>query len=123
MIPEALQEIMSEEGIAAIATQGKDGPHLVNTWHSYLTVNEAGHFLIPAAWYRVTEENLKADPRVLVTMGSRNVQGLQYVGTGFLITGTASLAYSGPDYDAVKERFDWIRAVLIIKPETFEQTL
>jgi predicted pyridoxine 5'-phosphate oxidase superfamily flavin-nucleotide-binding protein len=123
MIPETLQEIMRGEGIAAIATQGKDGPHLVNTWHSYITVNDEGHFLIPAAWYRKTEENLKSDPRVLMTMGSRNVQGLQYVGTGYLITGTAEIAYSGPDVDLMKQRFDWLRAVLIIKPETFEQTL
>ena len=31
MIPEKLLEIMKHEGVAAIATLGKDGLHMVNT--------------------------------------------------------------------------------------------
>ena len=36
MIPEKLQEIMKKDGVVAIATLGSDGPHMVNTWNSYL---------------------------------------------------------------------------------------
>jgi hypothetical protein len=36
MIPDKLQEIMKQDGVVAIATLGTDGPHLVNTWNSYL---------------------------------------------------------------------------------------
>jgi hypothetical protein len=36
MIPEKLLEIMKKDGVVAIATLGKDGPHMVNTWNSYI---------------------------------------------------------------------------------------
>ncbi len=31
MIPEKLLEVLKHEGVVAIAAQGQDGPHLVNT--------------------------------------------------------------------------------------------
>ena len=37
-IPETLLEVLKKDGVVAIATQGPDGPHLVNTWHSYVQV-------------------------------------------------------------------------------------
>ena len=36
MIPEKLLEIMKKDGVVAIATLGEDGPHMVNSWNSYL---------------------------------------------------------------------------------------
>jgi hypothetical protein len=36
VIPEKLLEIMKQDGIVAISTLGKDGPHLVNTWNGYI---------------------------------------------------------------------------------------
>ena len=36
MIPDKLQKIMKQDGVVAIATLGSDGPHMVNTWNSYL---------------------------------------------------------------------------------------
>ena len=38
MIPEKLLEIMKQDGVVAIATLGKEGPHLVNTWNGYIRV-------------------------------------------------------------------------------------
>ncbi len=34
MIPEKLLEIIKKYGVVAIATLGKDGPHMVNTWNT-----------------------------------------------------------------------------------------
>lgn len=42
MIPEKLLDVLKNYGVVAIATQGQDGPHLVNTWHSY----GSGHWLL-----------------------------------------------------------------------------
>ena len=42
MIPEKLLEIMKKDGVVAIATLGKEGPHLVNTWHSYVRIESRG---------------------------------------------------------------------------------
>ena len=50
MIPEKLQEILKKDGVVAIATLGKDGPHMVNTWNSYIRVSPEGRLLIPASY-------------------------------------------------------------------------
>jgi hypothetical protein len=42
MIPEILLKIMKQDGVVAIATLGKDGPHMVNTWNSYLRISPDG---------------------------------------------------------------------------------
>lgn len=123
MIPEQLHEVMRHEGVVAIATQGEDGPHLVNTWNSYLAVLPDGRLCWPAGGMHETEANLARDPRVWITLGSRDVAGRHGPGTGFLITGTAEFVASGPEHDSVKERFGWARAAVVVTVETVAQTL
>ena len=123
MIPETLQKVLADESIVAIVTRGKDGPHVVNTWNSYITLTPEDFFMIPVGRMKKTEENIKQDKRVLMTIGSRNVQGLKYVGTGFLITGTAAFEDNGERFSQMKACFPWMRAVLVIKAETITQTL
>lgn len=123
MIPETLIEVMKDEGIVAIVTNGSDFPHVVNTWNSYLSLSDDGSILIPAGGMNITESNLEKDERVLVTIGSRNIQGLRYKGTGFLIEGTAKFEKQGVCYDLVKAKYEWIRAALVIKPDKITQTL
>jgi hypothetical protein len=122
-LPEKLHQILQHEGVVAIATQGPDGPHLVNSWNSYLQVTADGRLLVPAGSMHHTEANLAARDRVLVTLGSREVAGLHGPGTGYLIRGTGRFLAAGPDFDAVKQRFAWARAALAIQPESFDQTL
>lgn len=50
-IPEKLLEVLEKDGVVAIATLGPDGPHMVNTWNSYIRVSEDGRLLIPAATF------------------------------------------------------------------------
>ena len=83
-LPEALLEVLKKDGIVAIATLGPDGPHMVNTWNSYVRVSEDGRLLIPAGYFRKTEANIAFNNQVLVTLGSSKVQGLRGPGTGFL---------------------------------------
>ena len=45
MIPEKLLEILKQDGIVAIATLGQDGPHLANTWNSYVRISADGRFM------------------------------------------------------------------------------
>lgn len=123
MIPEKLREVLAHEGVVAICTQGRDGPHLSNTWNSYVQVTGDGRLLIPAGFMRRTEANVAFQPKVLLTAGSREVQGLRGAGTGFLVEGTASFAGSGPDFDAVKARFPWARAALAVVVTSATQTL
>lgn len=122
-IPGKMIEVLKEDGVVAIATLGQDGPHLVNTWNSYLRVTEDGRLLVPAGHMQRTEANVAFNDQVLVTLGSSRVAGRHGAGTGFLIKGRAAFVASGPDFEALKARFAWARAVLAITPESITQTL
>ena len=123
MIPETLREVLKHEGVVAIATVGKDGPHMVNTWNSYVVVSDDERLLIPAGYMNKTEANVAFDDRVLVTAGSVKVRGLQGAGTGFLVRGKASFVTSGPDFEVMKARFRWARATLAVAVESATQTI
>lgn len=123
MIPEKMSEVLKHEGVVAIVTQGPSAPHVVNSWNSYITVTNDERLLIPVGGMNITESNIKRNNNVLVTLGSREVEGFHSKGTGFLIAGTAAFIYEGTEFDVVKQRFSWIRAVLEIKPESITQTL
>jgi predicted pyridoxine 5'-phosphate oxidase superfamily flavin-nucleotide-binding protein len=122
MIPEKLAEILKADGVAAIATLGKDGPHLVNTWNSYIKISADGRLLIPAGFMHRTEANISYNNKVLMTLNSRKVTGNHGPGAGFLIKGTAAFITSGPDYDFLKSKFDWIRATLAVTIDSATQT-
>ena len=122
MISEKLQEIMKKDGVVAIATLGTDGPHLVNTWNSYLKISQDGRLLIPAGYMHQTEANITHNPNVLITLGSSKVEGLHGPGAGFLIKGKARIVTTGPDFDLLKEKFTWLRATLAVTIETATQT-
>lgn len=122
-LPEKLLKVLKNEGVVAIVTQGVDGPHVVNTWNSYITATEDGHLLIPAGGMKATEANIGLNSKVLVTLGSREVEGFNSMGTGFLIKGSAGFVSDGPGYNKMKTRFPWLRAVLLINPLEITQTL
>lgn len=122
-IPEKLKEVLKKDGVVAIATVGPDGPHMVNTWNSYIRLSDDGRLLIPAGYFHKTEANLAANPSVLVTLGSSKVDGFNGAGTGFLIKGTAAFVTTGQDYETMKARFGWARATLAITIESATQTL
>ncbi|MDX9714998.1 MAG: pyridoxamine 5'-phosphate oxidase family protein [Dissulfurispiraceae bacterium] len=123
MIHEKIFEILKQDGVVAIATMGKDGLHMVNTWHSYVNISSDNRLLIPAGSMQKTEVNITYNPEVLVTLGSSKVKGLRGDGTGFLIKGTAAFITAGPDFDFMKEKFGWMRAVLAITIISAAQTL
>ena len=123
MIPETVLQIMKQDGVVAIATLGIDGPHLVNTWNSYLRATEDGRLLIPAGYMHRTEANVAFNPEVLITLGSSKIKGLYGPGTGFLIKGKAVFVTSGPDFDVLKAKFEWLRATMVVTIESATQTI
>lgn len=123
MIPEKLLEVLKHDGVVAIATLGEDGPHMVNTWNSYVRITADGRLLIPAGYMHRTEANIATNSNVLITLGSSKVAGKNGPGTGFLIKGTAAFITSGPDFEATRERFSWARAVVAITIVSATQTL
>ena len=123
MIPEKLTEILKHDGVVAIATLGQDGPHMVNTWNSYIRITDAERILIPVGYMHRTEANIAFNNQVLITLGSRKVPGNIGPGAGFLIKGIASVETSGSDFEATKAKFAWARAVMAVTPSSIEQTL
>src|SRR5512140_3431915 len=122
MIPEKLLDVLKQDGVVAIATLGKDGPHMVNTWNSYLRITDDGRLLIPAGYMQRTEANIAFNPEVLITLGSSKIKGLHGPGTGFLIKGKAAFVTSGPEYDVLKANFKWLRATMVVTIESVVQT-
>ena len=123
MIPEKFLEVLSYEGVVAIATQGDNEPHLVNTWNSYIIVTKEGNMLYPAGGMNKTEANIKKNNNVLITLGSREVQGFHTLGTGFQIKGTATFLKSGDNFNLIKQKFSWARAAVEVKIISVTQTL
>lgn len=124
MLPEKFLRVLEHEGVVAIATQAADGvPHLVNTWNSYVQITADDQLVIPAGGMHRTEKNLSQRAAVLLTAGSREVEGKHGPGTGFLIAGIAEFLYAGAEFDLVKSKFPWARAALKVAIRSITQTL
>jgi hypothetical protein len=123
MINEKLFEVLKYEGVVAIVTQGDKEPHIVNTWNSYVKITEDNRILIPAGYMNETEANVEKNNEVQITLGSKEVQGFHGPGTGFLIRGTAAFIKDGRDFEVIKEKFPWARALLEVKVSSTDQKI
>ncbi len=123
MITEKFLEVLQHEGVVAIATQGEKDIHMSNTWNSYMRVTPDGRILLPVGGMKTTEANINFNNKVLMTLGSREVQGFRSKGTGFLVRGVATFLFEGDDFEMLKKDYSWARAVLEIRPESVTQTL
>lgn len=122
MITEKLLEVLKQDGVVAIATLGQDGPHMVNTWNSYIKISPDGRLFIPAGYMHQTEANIAFNSNVLITLGSSKVTGNHGPGAGFLIKGKAAFITSGTDFDFMKSKFEWLRATLAVTIDSVTQT-
>lgn len=123
MINETFLEVLQHEGVVSITSWANGNVHVVNTWNSYLHITEDGRILIPAAWFNKTQKNIDIQNKVIITAGSKDVQGKIGMGTGFVIDGTAKFLTEGKDFDIMKEKFSFLSRVLEITPEKIRQTL
>lgn len=111
------------DGAVAIASQGEEGPHIINSWNSYAQITEDDKILFPAGRMNETERNIQKNKRIEMTITNREVQGKSYKGTGFLVVGSAEFLTKGSEFEAVKSKFPWARAALAIQVISAEQTL
>jgi hypothetical protein len=123
MLTDKFFEVINKEGVVSIVSMGIDEPHVVNTWNSYLQVTSDERILIPAAGMRRTQKNVEQNDKVKLTLGSKEVMGYKYLGTGFLIEGTAKFVESGLEFDMMKEKFSFLSRVLEITVTSAKQTL
>lgn len=125
MLNEKFLSILSHpvDSVVAIVTSGDDGPHVVNTWNSYITVTPDNKLLIPAYGYNKTEKNLSTRNEVILSIASKEIEGYKAMGTGFIVKGTTRFIKSGTEFDQMKEKFSWVRAVLEVTVTSAKQML
>ena len=124
MLTEKFFEVLKKEGVVSITSWGIDEPHVVNTWNSYIVVTPDERLLIPAYAMRRTEKNINQNSKVKLTLGSREVIGYNdYLGTGFLVEGTAKYIERGSEFDMMKEKFSFLTRVLEVTVTSAKQML
>ena len=116
-------EVVSKEGVVAIVSCAENEAHVVNTWNSYLVFPDEQRILIPAWKMLETEKKITKNNNVLLTLGTKEVEGRMGPGTGYLITGTAKFLRSGPEFDMMKSKFSFMTRVLEITVSSAQQTL
>jgi hypothetical protein len=123
MFSEKFFEVLNKEGVVSIVTSGKDSAHVSNTWNSYIVIVDENKILIPAAAMINTEENININSNVKLTIGSHEVMGYRYMGTGFLLEGTARFLKSGDHFKMMIDKFPFLTRVLEVTVNSCKQTL
>lgn len=123
MFTDKFFDVLKHEGVVSIVTCANNEAHVVNTWNSYLIIVEGNKILIPAAAMIKTEENVNANPKVKLTLGSKEVMGYQYPGTGFLLEGTAKFLKDGDNFKMMKEKCPFLTRTLEVTVTSCKQTL
>jgi len=123
MLNEKLLEVISYEGVVTIVSWNNNEPHIANTWNSYINVTTDDRILIPAGGMNKTQKNVEINNHVKIALGSKEVMGFQYPGTGFNIEGTAKFIESGSDFDMMKAKFPWLSRVLEVTVSSAKQMI
>ena len=120
MFSEKLLEVLAHEGVVTIIAQGENSPHAVNTWNTFVSIEEHS-FIVPVGGMQTMEKILNKNQTVLLTIGSYHVEGLHGQGAGFHLQGQAHMHAEGALYDGIKEKFAWARGALKIDIESYVQ--
>ena len=123
MFTEKFLEVLNHEGVVSIVTCANNEAHVSNTWNSYLVIVEGNKILIPAAAMIKTENNININPNVKLTLGSHEVMGYKYMGTGFLLEGTARFLKDGDNFKMMRNKFPFLTRVLEVTVSSCKQTL
>jgi len=123
MFTDRFREVISKEGLVAIVSCSDGEAHVVNTWNSYLVTPDDKRLFIPAWKIRKTEKKTLKNNKVLLTVGTKEVNGRMGPGTGYLLEGTARFISSGPEFDMMKDKFSFLTRVLEVTVTSMVQTL
>jgi hypothetical protein len=123
MFDDSFREVISKEGIVSIVSCSDGEAHVVNTWNSYLVIPDDGRLFIPAWKMRKTEGKTLKNNKVLLTIGTKEVDGRMGPGTGYLLEGMARFIKSGSEFDMMKNKFSFLTRVLEVTVTSIIQTL
>ena len=114
---------LEKEGVAPIVTWNDGEPHLAATWNSYIQRTGDDKLLIPVMGMQTTQENLAANSRVKMIIGSKEVMGKFGPGAGFLLDGTARIIREGENLAMMQKRFNWANCLMEVTVTKVTQTV
>jgi hypothetical protein len=125
VIDDVTRELLDKTEFLAMVTEGPDGPHVVGNWGEYLRRLglEGDRIVLPAGYYRRTEENLARNDRIQIMVASRSVQGRHGPGQGCVLKGRAGIVTEGELAERAKAAFPWARGALVITISSVETQL
>ena len=123
MFTDNFLETLSKEGVAPIVTWNDGEPHLAATWNSYIYKTENNRLLIPVMGMKTTQNNITANNRVKMVVGSKEVTGKFGPGAGFLLEGTARIIREGAELAMMRERFNWANCLIEVTVTQVTQTV
>ncbi|MDN5105458.1 FMN-binding protein [Aliarcobacter butzleri] len=109
-----IESILNHEGIFSIVAKDEDFPHIVNTWNTFVIFKDNNLF-VPVGGMNKMEEILEKDNRVIVVIGTRELMGIHGPGIGIKIIGKAEIFQDIEEYEAMKNKYEWARAVMKIE--------
>lgn len=117
-------EVLKHEGPVTIIAKNSQPLAVVSTWMSYIKVAADEKILyIPAAGMHSIENSFQNNNELLLTFGSKEVEGTEGPGAGFYVTGKGIFLDSGKIYNEFKNKFPWIRKVLQVNVTRIEQKI
>ena len=123
MFDERFMKVVGKEGVVSIVSCSDGEAHVVNTWNSYLAFPGEDRILIPVYGMRKTQKKVEKNNNVLLTLGTKEIEGKMGPGTGYLINGIAKFMTSGPEFDLIKQNFSWANRVLEVTVSSVKQTI
>ncbi len=123
MFNDVFKEVLTKNGVVSMTTWSDNNVHVSNTWNNYLQICGDNKILIPAAWLNKTEKNIDANNKIILTLGSPEVEGKIGMGTGFVVEGTAKFLSSGEEFNKMKEKFSFLTRVLEVTVTSVKQTI
>jgi len=125
VIDTVTRDLLGKTEFLTIVTEGPDGPHVVGNWGDYLRRLgfDEDRLVLPAGYYRKTEQNLQRNKRVQVLVASRSIQGNHGPGQGCVLRGTGVILEEGELAERAKAAFPWARGALVITVESVDTQL
>jgi len=123
MFDENFLETLNKEGVAPIVTWNVGEPHLAATWNSYIHKTDDNKLFIPVMGMKTTQDNIAANDRVKMVIGSKEIMGKYGPGAGFLLEGKARILREGRELDMMRERFNWANCLIEVTVTQLTQTI
>ncbi len=118
---EKIKEVLKYEGVFSIVAAGDNFPHIANSWNSF-TYYKDNQIFVPVGIMNKMQECLKKDNRVIVVIGTRDIEGLYGMGMGIKIFANAFIEDDTKEFEELKKRFEWARAIMRLEITDSYQT-